>query len=78
MPEWKTFFCVRTPHTEVGGMVHKKTVVADANGITFVTLHGYNGQPFKNITNLLEHVKAVLRAIPSPLTPVIFAGDFNT
>jgi endonuclease/exonuclease/phosphatase family metal-dependent hydrolase len=68
---------VSAPYAEFGGFVHKKTTVATTTKlIQFVSFHGYNGQPFKNIENLVEHVRAVLSVL-SP-GPSVFAGDFNT
>lgn len=68
---------VLSPHSETGGFIHKKTIVADCNGIEFVSFHGYNGQPFKNISGLLDHVNAVIAVLAND-GPAVFAGDFNT
>jgi endonuclease/exonuclease/phosphatase (EEP) superfamily protein YafD len=68
---------VESPHAEVGGFIHKKTTVADYMGVEFVSFHGYNGQPIKNISKLVDHVDAVLTVV-STSGPAVFAGDFNT
>lgn len=70
---------VRAPQAEFGGLIHKKTVVAVSKGIQFVSFHGYNGQPFKQVSHLVDHVLAVLAVLPSgDNIPTVFAGDFNT
>lgn len=68
---------VLSPHAEVGGFVHKKTTIATIQSIQYVSFHGYNGVPFKDKQNLVDHIEAVL-AILEPSGPVFFAGDFNT
>lgn len=68
---------VASPHAEIGGFVVKKTTIATCDGIQFVSFHGYNGQPFKNVTNLLDHVKAIVEVLEKE-GPALFAGDFNT
>lgn len=68
---------VASPHAEIGGLIRKKTTVADCMGVQFVTFHGYNGQPFKNASKLVDHVRAVALQL-APSSPVLFAGDFNT
>ena len=45
--------------------------------IDCVSFHGYNGQPQKNVSNLVDHVRAV-RAALNDTGPAILAGDFNT
>jgi len=67
---------VRSPHSEFGGIIHKKTTVASVNMVQFVSFHGYNGQPFKKKGRLVAHIEAVLAEL-SP-GPAVFAGDFNT
>mmetsp|Transcript_22361 Transcript_22361/g.40356 ORF Transcript_22361/g.40356 Transcript_22361/m.40356 type:complete len:200 (+) Transcript_22361:63-662(+) len=67
---------VLSPYAEFGGIIHKKTTVASIKSIQFVSFHGYNGQPFKNIDKLIAHVEAVLAKL-SP-GPALFAGDFNS
>lgn len=67
---------VNSPHAEIGGFIRKKTTVATVNSVQFVSFHGYNGQPWKNVEKLTAHVQAVLDVL-SP-GPAIFAGDFNT
>jgi hypothetical protein len=74
---------VLSPHAEFGGFIYKKTTIGRTNdGIYWITFHGYNGQPFKNINNLCDHVSAVitkLNQLPDGKTaPSLFAGDFNT
>lgn len=69
--------CVRSPHAEIGGFVFKKTVVATYKQIQFVSFHGYNGQPMKNVAKLRDHVEAVLSVLDET-GPAVFAGDFNT
>lgn len=64
------------PHAEFGGFLYKLTTVAECMGIQFVSFHGYNGLPFKNITKLVDHVLAVLKVLEPG--PCLFAGDFNT
>lgn len=68
---------VDSPYYETGTFIKKKTTIATISGIQFVSFHGYNGQPFKNISKLVAHVKAALEK-SDPYLPVIFAGDFNT
>lgn len=68
---------VRSPYTEIGGLIFKKTVVATCKQIQFVSFHGYNGQPMKNVAKLRAHVEAVLSVLDKT-GPSIFAGDFNT
>ena len=72
---------VNSPHAETGGLIVKKTTVAcydkENMNIQVVSFHGYNGQPFKSISKLVDHVVAVLSVIPDG-TRVLFAGDFNT
>ena len=67
---------VTSPHAEVGGFIYKKTTVALAGGVQYVSFHGYNGQPLKSVEKLVAHVDAVL-AVLHP-GPALFAGDFNT
>lgn len=67
---------VKSPCSEFGGFIFKKTTVATVKSVQFVSFHGYNGQPFKNKEKLVAHVEAVLLFI-SP-GPALFAGDFNT
>lgn len=74
--ELENIMCVRSPYAEFGGMIHKKTIIASTGSVQFVSFHGYNGQPFKSIERLVNHVEAVLKVL-SP-GPSIFAGDFNT
>lgn len=87
---------VNSPYAEFGGFIRKKTTVATVsvckneddyvlvNSIRFVSFHGYNGQPFKDVSKLVAHVDAVLEVLESQdratncLVPVVFAGDFNT
>lgn len=45
--------------------------------IDCVSFHGYNGQPRKIVSNLVDHVRAA-RAALDDTGPAIFAGDFNT
>uniref|UniRef100_A0A7S1ZMJ6 Endonuclease/exonuclease/phosphatase domain-containing protein n=1 Tax=Trieres chinensis TaxID=1514140 RepID=A0A7S1ZMJ6_TRICV len=67
---------VTCPHAEFGGLIRKKTTVATMKGVQIVSFHGYNGQPFKSIPNLVDHVEAVLSVLTPG--PALFAGDFNT
>jgi endonuclease/exonuclease/phosphatase (EEP) superfamily protein YafD len=67
---------VNAPSAEFGGFVHKKTTVATTKFVQVVSFHGYNGQPFKSIEKLVEHVRAVLSLLTPG--PAVFAGDFNT
>ena len=68
---------VSSPHAEFGGTIVKKTTVATCDGVQFVSFHGYNGQPFKVVSKLVDHVKAVVKVLDKD-GPAIFAGDFNT
>jgi endonuclease/exonuclease/phosphatase (EEP) superfamily protein YafD len=74
---------VKSPHAEIGGFVYKKTTVAtcrdgdDRTQIEFISFHGYNGQPRKISSYLVDHVRGVLDVL-NPTGPAIFAGDFNT
>jgi endonuclease/exonuclease/phosphatase (EEP) superfamily protein YafD len=77
---------VKSPHAEIGGFVYKKTTVATCccqnEGQTMfkiecVSFHGYNGQPRKVSSYLVDHVRAVLDVL-DPVGPAVFAGDFNT
>ena len=74
--ELENIKCVRSPHAEFGGTIHKKTIIASTGSVQFVSFHGYNGQPFKSKEKLVDHVEAVLKVL-SP-GPSILAGDFNT
>ena len=81
---------VESPHAEIGGFIRKKTTLATAHirlgqeeedgpmmlAVQMVSFHGYNGQPFKNVSYLVDHVQAVLKEIDEDCA--IFAGDFNT
>ena len=67
---------IQSPSAEFGGIIHKKTTVATVNEIQFVSFHGYNGQPWKDKSKLVEHVEAVLKDLSSG--PAVIAGDFNT
>lgn len=68
---------VLSPHAEFGGFIVKKTIVATSNNIQFVSFHGYNGQPLKDVSKLVDHIKAVL-AVLEEKGSAVFAGDFNT
>lgn len=74
------FHRVESPHAEVGGFIRKKTIIATTrmgeSVVQLVSFHGYNGQPFKRVSYLVDHVQAVLDRIEEDC--VIFAGDFNT
>lgn len=67
---------VDSPYAEFGGFIYKKTTIATAYGVQFVSFHGYNGTPFKSIKKLVAHVDAVLKVLTED--PAVFAGDFNT
>jgi hypothetical protein len=93
---------VDSPHAETGGFIRKKTIIATltsstsgsssttgmSRSIQFVSFHGYNGQPFKKISYLVDHVQAVLDVLDnnnaeggdaiSNNEAAVFAGDFNT
>lgn len=73
---------VQSPHPELGGVIRKKTIIATYRGIVdFVSFHGYNGQPQKDVSKLVDHVKAVLAELDVRRTnnrPVVWAGDWNT
>lgn len=68
---------VTSPHAEFGGFIFKKTTVADCMGVQFVSFHGYNGQPMRNVQKLVDHVDAVVLELERD-RPCLFAGDFNT
>lgn len=68
---------VSSPNAEFGGFIFKKTTVADCMGVQFVSFHGYNGQPMRNVQKLVCHVNAVLSVLDVD-RPSVFAGDFNT
>ncbi|KAL3899109.1 MAG: hypothetical protein SGARI_006528 [Bacillariaceae sp.] len=72
---------VQSPYAEMGGFIRKKTTIASTTTmsmpIQFVSFHGYNGQPFKNVDKLVAHVEAVLEKV-DPVSACFFAGDFNT
>lgn len=68
---------VQSPHAEFGGFIYKKTTVADhISGLQLVSFHGYNGQPFKSIEHLVDHIQAVVEVLHAG--PTLFAGDFNS
>jgi len=68
---------ITSPHAEFGGFIYKKTTVAECMGGTqVVSFHGYNGQPMKNVTKLVDHVSVVLKLLTPD--PAVFAGDFNS
>jgi hypothetical protein len=70
---------VDSPHAETGGFIRKKTIIATLHciitsgsnstkqprSIQFVSFHGYNGQPFKKVSFLVDHVQAVLDVLDS-------------
>lgn len=68
---------VESPAREFGGIIYKKTTVAKCMGVQFISFHGYNGSPFRDVEGLLTHVKAVVKVLDLD-GPAIFAGDFNT
>ena len=60
---------------------NSSSVEGDVHLIELVSFHGYNGQPFKKIEYLVDHVKAVLNVLDDDdgvRQAAIFAGDFNT
>jgi endonuclease/exonuclease/phosphatase (EEP) superfamily protein YafD len=67
---------IDSPHSEFGGLFRKRTTLAYSQGIDWVSFHGYNGQPFKNLEYLLDHVRLVHESVANG--PAVFAGDFNT
>jgi endonuclease/exonuclease/phosphatase (EEP) superfamily protein YafD len=78
---------VESPHAEMGGFIRKKTIIAttciDDDGknnqttvVQWISFHGYNGQPFKKSSYLVDHIRAVLDLIDED--NAVFAGDFNT
>ena len=71
---------IESPHAEIGGCIQKKTTIGTVNNtIDFVSFHGYNGQPLKNVAYLCDHVRAVIEALdPTNVPSAVFAGDFNT
>ena len=75
-----SFHRVESPHAEIGGFIRKKTIIATTRVgeivVQMVSFHGYNGQPFKRVSYLVDHVQAVLDQIEEDCA--IFAGDFNT
>lgn len=68
---------VTSPHAEFGGFVFKKTTIADCMGVQCVSFHGYNGQPWRNVQKMIDHVNAVVSVLEDD-PPCLFAGDFNT
>ena len=79
--------CVKSPAAEIGGFIRKKTIVAESlfllsstdtakTNVQFVSFHGYNGTPFRDVAGLVKHVTTVLRVLHPG--PAVFAGDFNT
>jgi len=71
---------VECPHSEFAWMVTKKTTIADINiggVVQYVTFHGFNNMPFRNVQKLVDHVRAVIEVL-RPTGPAMFAGDFNT
>lgn len=69
---------VKSPKAEAGGFIKKKSTVAECAGVQFVSFHGYNGTPSRDVGGLVEHVKAVLEVMGPDDGPAVFAGDFNT
>jgi endonuclease/exonuclease/phosphatase (EEP) superfamily protein YafD len=67
---------VLSPVAELGGFIRKKTTVVDCGPVQFVSFHGYNGTPGRNLAHLAAHVSAVLAVLHDG--PTVFAGDFNT
>ena len=67
---------VTSPVAELGGLIKKKTTIAECKGMQCVSFHGYNGTPFRDVKSLVAHVVAVLDVLGPG--PAIFAGDFNT
>jgi len=74
------FHRVESPYAETGGFIRKKTIIATTrigeSVIQMASFHGYNGQPFKRVSYLVDHVQAVLNQIEEDCA--VFAGDFNT
>mmetsp|Transcript_6358 Transcript_6358/g.10546 ORF Transcript_6358/g.10546 Transcript_6358/m.10546 type:complete len:201 (-) Transcript_6358:552-1154(-) len=68
---------IASPHSEFGGFIRKKTIVATVNEVEFVSFHGYNGQPMKKVQPLIDHICAVVETL-SKDGPAVFAGDFNS
>jgi endonuclease/exonuclease/phosphatase (EEP) superfamily protein YafD len=68
---------VISPHAESGGFIVKKTTLARAGGVLFVSFHGYNGTPFRRVDKLCDHVAAVLERVPED-GPAVFGGDWNS
>lgn len=68
---------VTSPNAEFGGFIFKKTTVADCMGVQFVSFHGYNGTPWRNVQKMIDHVNAVVSVLEDD-RPCLFAGDFNT
>ena len=55
--------------------------VAPRRTVQLISFHGYNGQPFKTVSYLVDHVEAVLRELDTDDAEAecaIFAGDFNS
>lgn len=68
---------VTSPHAELGGFIRKKTTLARAGDVRFVSFHGYNGTPLRNVDKLRAHVAAVLDRVPESV-PAVFGGDWNS
>lgn len=72
---------VEAPCSEFVGTIRKKTTIATCTShyIQFVSLHGYNGTPFRTTSTakLVAHVQTVLDVL-DPVGPAVVAGDFNT
>lgn len=67
---------VIAPYPEIGGLIRKRTTIATIKGVQWISMHAYNGQPFKDKHKLVAHVEAVLNKLEPG--PAVFAGDFNT
>jgi hypothetical protein len=65
------------------GMIHKATSIAQLDcGLTMISFHGYNGTfQGRQVDDLIDHVDSVMKVmktLPNPDGPVVWAGDFNS
>jgi endonuclease/exonuclease/phosphatase (EEP) superfamily protein YafD len=67
-----------SPHAEFMIGVQKTSCAVKIDGIWFISVHGYNGFPFKNVEKLQDHIDSILKSLDDLTSPVVFAGDFNT
>eukprot|EP01080_Neovahlkampfia_damariscottae_P003301 gene3301-5742_t len=66
-------------HSEFVIGVQKSSCAVKIDDIWFISIHAYNGFPFKSVDKLQNHIESTLKSLGSENKhPIVFAGDFNT